>query len=36
VKFDVGGRWLLDVTLDGGKQGKTRSLEPDLPMVIHY
>jgi hypothetical protein len=36
VKFEVGGRWLLDVTLDGGKQGKTRNLEPDLPMVIHY
>jgi hypothetical protein len=36
VKFDVGGRWLLDVTLDGGKQGVTRSLEPDLPMVVHY
>ena len=36
VKFDVGGRWLLDVTLDNGRQGVTRSLEPDLPMVIHY
>src|SRR5712671_1774136 len=36
VKFDVGGRWLLDVTLDGGKQGVTRNLEPDLPMVVHY
>ena len=35
VKFDVGGRWLLDVTLDGGKPGVTRSLEPDLPMVAH-
>jgi len=36
VKFDVGSRWLLDVTLDGGKQGVTRNLEPDLPMVVHY
>ena len=36
MKFDVGSRWLLDVTLDGGKQGVTRNLEPDLPMVIHY
>jgi hypothetical protein len=36
VKFDVGSRWQLDVTLDGGKQGITRNLEPDLPMVIHY
>ena len=36
VKFDVGKHWLLEVTLDNGKQGKTKSLEPDLPMVIHY
>jgi hypothetical protein len=36
VKFEVGSRWLLDVTLDDGKQGVTRSLEPDLPMVIRY
>ena len=36
VKFDVGRQWLLDVTLDDGKQRVTRKLEPDLPMVIHY
>jgi hypothetical protein len=36
VKFDVGSRWLLDVTLDNGGQGVTKDLEPDLPMVIHY
>jgi hypothetical protein len=36
VKFDVGKRWLLDVTLDNGKQRKTRNLEPALPIVIHY
>jgi hypothetical protein len=36
VTFDVGRRWLLEVTLDNGKQRKTRNLEPDLPMVIHY
>jgi len=36
VKFDVGSRWLLDVTLDGGKQGVTRNLEPDLPMIVRY
>jgi hypothetical protein len=36
VKFDVGSHWLLDVTLDNGKKGVTKSLEPDLPMVIHY
>jgi len=36
IKFEVGNRWLLDVTLDEGKQGATKNLEPDLPMVIHY
>jgi hypothetical protein len=36
IKFEVGKGWLLDITLDGGKQGVTKDLEPDLPMVIHY
>jgi hypothetical protein len=36
VKFDVGRPWLLEVTFDNGKQGNTKNLEPDLPMVIHY
>jgi len=36
MKFDVGDRWLLDVTLDGGKRGVTKDLQPDLPLVIHY
>ena len=36
VKFDVGKQWLLDVTLDNGKQRITKNLEPDLPIVIHY
>src|SRR5262245_12216874 len=36
VKFDVGRRWLLEVTLDNGKQRKTKDLEPDLPIVIQY
>jgi hypothetical protein len=36
VKFDIGDHWLLDVTLDNGKQGVTKDLEPDLPIVIHY
>jgi len=35
VKFDVGGEWLLDVTLDNGAQGLTKDLRPDLPVVIH-
>jgi hypothetical protein len=36
VKFEVGSRWLLDVTLDNGRQGVTKDLEPELPMIIHY
>jgi hypothetical protein len=36
VKFEVGRQWLLEVTLDKGKQRKTKNLQPDLPMVIHY
>jgi len=36
MKFDVGGAWLLDVTLDDGKQGVTKDLRPELPVVVHY
>lgn len=36
VTFDVGTRWLLDVTLDNGTQGVTRDLQPELPMIVHY
>ena len=36
MKFEVGDRWLLDVTLDDGKRGVTKDLQPELPLVIHY
>ena len=36
IKFEVGKRWLLEVTLDDGKQGTRKDLEPDLPLTIHY
>jgi hypothetical protein len=36
AKFDVGNKWLLDVTLDNGRQSVTKDLQPDLPMVIDY
>jgi len=36
MKLDVGNEWLLEVTLDDGKQAVTRDLRPTLPMVIHY
>lgn len=34
--FDVGGEWLLDVTLDDGARHTVRDLRPTLPMMIHY
>ena len=36
ITFQVGKRWLLDVTLDNGKQGVTKNFEPDLPLLIRY
>ena len=36
MKFEVGGEWLLDVTLDDGAQKVTQDLRPDLPLVVHY
>lgn len=36
VTFDLGHEWLLDVTLDNGRQGVTKDLRPDLPILIHY
>jgi hypothetical protein len=36
MKFDVGSEWLLDVTLDDGKQGITKDFQPDLPLILRY
>ena len=36
VTFEVKDDWLLDVTLDEGKQGVTRDLRPQLPLAVHY
>lgn len=36
VSFDVGSEWLLDVTLDNGRQRVTKDLRPSLPVIIHY
>lgn len=36
MTFDVGKQWLLDVTLDNGRQGITKNFEPELPLVIRY
>lgn len=35
MKFEIGKQWLLEVTLDNGKQGVAKDLRPDLPMLIH-
>jgi hypothetical protein len=36
TSFEVGTAWLLDVTLDAGRQGVIRDLRPDLPLIIRY
>jgi glyoxalase-like protein len=36
MRLDSGGSWLLEATLDGGAQGRTADLRPDLPLLIHY
>ncbi len=36
VDFEVGGKWLLAVTLDNRAQGRTLDFQPDLPMVVRY
>lgn len=36
VKFTLGNEWLLILTLDGGRQGKVRDLNPDLPLILRY
>ena len=36
VKFEIGKNWLLAVTLDNGRQGIIKNLEPTLPMTIRY
>jgi hypothetical protein len=36
MTFGIGSGWLLDVTLDNGRQGVIKDLQPSLPMIIHY
>jgi hypothetical protein len=36
AKIAIGPKWLMILTLDDGKQGKVRDLNPDLPLIIHY
>jgi len=36
VSVQPGKEWLLELTFDDGKQGKSKDLRPDLPLVIRY
>jgi hypothetical protein len=36
LRSGPGKEWTLEVTFDGGKQGKTKDMRPDLPLVVHY
>jgi hypothetical protein len=36
VVFAQGADWLLEITFDGGRQGLTRDLRPELPVVCHF
>lgn len=36
VSVQPGKEWLLELTFDGGKQGKSKDLRPDLPLMIRY
>jgi hypothetical protein len=35
VVFARGAGWLLEVTFDGGRRGRTLDLRPDLPLLCH-
>ena len=34
--FEIGPDWLMEATLDDGKQGVRKDLRPTLPLVIRY
>ena len=36
IGFQQGDGWLVELTFDGGKQGKSKDLRPDLPLVVRY
>jgi hypothetical protein len=36
VSVQPGDEWLLEVSLDGAKQSKSKDLRPDLPLMIRY
>jgi hypothetical protein len=36
VSIAPGKEWRLELTFDDGKQGHSKDLGPDLPLVIRY
>jgi hypothetical protein len=36
AQFRVGEKWLLELTLDSGIQGKRVDFQPELPLIIEY
>lgn len=34
--LEVGGQWLMDLTLDEHRQNLSRDLRPEIPLVVHY
>jgi hypothetical protein len=36
LSLQQGDDWLIELTFDGGKQGKSKDLRPDLPLVVRY
>jgi Glyoxalase-like domain len=36
ARFAVGGQWLMILTLDGGRRGVVRDLNPTLPLIVRY
>ena len=36
MRFDIGTEWLLDLTLDDGRQRVMKDFRPELPLIVHY
>lgn len=34
--LEVGGEWLMDLTLDDQRQNQSRDLRPAIPVIVHY
>ncbi|HYY55812.1 MAG TPA: hypothetical protein VE842_00700 [Pyrinomonadaceae bacterium] len=33
---DAGDEWLVELTFDNGRRGKTKDARPELPLLIRY